>query len=218
MMPRQVPPLLDDFALAGSPVVANNAMNRERGLLGVNSYEREAGLDPLSRLTGGDAWLDLCCGSGRALFEAAADPRARGVTITGVDLVDFFVPAVRPPGLELVVADVSAWRPSRLYDLITCVHGLHYVGDRLGLLARAASWLTPSGLLVADFDPGQVTGAGGLVGELRRHGFGYDARARRITLRGGREVVFPYRYLGADDTAGPNYTGQPAVRAYYTHT
>ena len=25
----------------------------------------------------------------------------------------------------------------------------------------------------------------------------------------------PYRYLGADDQAGPNYTGQPAVDSYY---
>ena len=25
----------------------------------------------------------------------------------------------------------------------------------------------------------------------------------------------PYRYLGADDRAGPNYTGQPAVDSYY---
>jgi len=218
MTPRRNPPLLDDFALSGSPVVANNAMNRERGLIGVNSYEREVGLDPLSRLVDGDAWLDLCCGSGRALFEAAADPRAVGVTITGVDLVDFFAAAVRPPGLELIVANVSTWRPGRRYDLITCVHGLHYVGDRLGLLARAASWLTPTGLLVADFDPEQVAGAADLVDALRRRGFAYDARAHRVTLHGGRDVVFPYRYLGADDTAGPNHTGQPAVRAHYTHT
>ncbi|MDN3355634.1 hypothetical protein [Actinomadura sp. DC4] len=32
---------------------------------------------------------------------------------------------------------------------------------------------------------------------------------------GGGEVRFPYRYLGADDRAGPNYTGQPAVASYY---
>jgi hypothetical protein len=32
---------------------------------------------------------------------------------------------------------------------------------------------------------------------------------------GPREVEFGLQYLGADDTAGPNYTGQPAVAAYY---
>jgi hypothetical protein len=31
-----------------------------------------------------------------------------------------------------------------------------------------------------------------------------------------RKVVEPrYRYVGADDSAGPNYTGQPAVDSYY---
>ncbi|WP_406286463.1 class I SAM-dependent methyltransferase [Embleya sp. NBC_00896] len=215
MTPHQDPPLLDAFALTRSAVVANNAMNRERGLRGVNSYERELGFDPLSRLVAGDAWLDLCCGSGRALIEAAGDPRAEGVRITGVDLVDFFVPAVRPAGLDLVAADATEWRPARRYDLVTCVHGLHYVGDRLGLLARIASWLTPTGLFVADFDAAGIA-ADDVPGELRRQGFAYDAERRRITLRGAREVAFPYRYLGADDSAGPNYTGQPAVRVHYT--
>jgi hypothetical protein len=28
-------------------------------------------------------------------------------------------------------------------------------------------------------------------------------------------VSLPYRYLGADDQAGPNYTGQPAVDSHY---
>jgi len=25
----------------------------------------------------------------------------------------------------------------------------------------------------------------------------------------------PFRFLGADDTTGPNYTGQPVVNSYY---
>ena len=63
-------PLLDDGTLARSPVVANNAMNRERQLTGPNSYARELGFEPLDilrqRLGAGAecaAWLDLCCGS-----------------------------------------------------------------------------------------------------------------------------------------------------------
>ncbi|MYV97061.1 methyltransferase domain-containing protein [Streptomyces sp. SID3343] len=191
-------------------------MNRERGLRGVNSYARELGFDPLTRLTAGDAWLDLCCGSGRALIEASGDPRARDLHITGVDLVDFFVPAVRSAGLDLIAADVVTWSPPRAYDLITCVHGLHYVGDKLGLLARIASWLTPAGRFVADLDPVQIDAPGPVTSELRRAGFEFDTARRRIALRGGRDIAFPYTYLGADDTTGPNYTGQPAVRSYYT--
>ena len=70
--------LLDDAALEASAVVANCAMNRERQLAGVNSYARELGFNPFDLLTsviaggsGGEtrtaAWLDLCCGTGRAL-------------------------------------------------------------------------------------------------------------------------------------------------------
>lgn len=220
--------LLGDAALEASSVVANCAMNRERGLAGVNSYTRELGFNPLDRLTerihagtGRVAWLDLCCGSARALAEAARELAGTGLggraSLVGVDLVE--APAVT--GVDLVCAPVAAWRPSQRLDLVTCVHGLHYVGDKLGLLTRAAGWLTSGGLLVADLDLAAIRLADGMPGgrrlaaELRRAGFGYDARRRRITLDGWREVSLPYAYLGADDRAGPNYTGQPAVDSYY---
>ncbi|MEV5828344.1 class I SAM-dependent methyltransferase [Spirillospora sp. NPDC052242] len=209
---------LDDAELEASPVVANNAMNRERTLA---AYRRELGVDPLAEAArhGTGRWLDLCCGTGRALIDAAG--LSPDLEITGVDLVCHFLPGVPPPNVRLVVASVTAWEPDAPADLVTCVHGLHYVGDKLGLLARAASWLTDDGLLVADFDPRSVRLADGspagrpLTAALRRAGFGHDARRRRITLRGRREVTLPYRYLGADDRAGPNYTGQPAVDSYY---
>jgi hypothetical protein len=41
---------------------------------------------------------------------------------------------------------------------------------------------------------------------LRRAGFDYDARRRRITRTGRQDVSLAYTYLGADDMAGPNYT------------
>jgi hypothetical protein len=69
--------LLDDDRLHTSSVVANCAMNRERQLTGVNSYARDLGFDPLELLTAAVAdrdsasWLDLCCGTGRALIQAA---------------------------------------------------------------------------------------------------------------------------------------------------
>ena len=166
--------LLDDDDLHASAVVANCSMNRERQLAGVNSYTRELGFDPLDVLRaaiaggGTGAWLDLCCGTGRALIQAATALREEGLlpraVITGVDLVDAFAP--RPaglPGLQLVSSPVCAWTPSRSFDLITCVHGLHYVGDKLAALARAASWLTPDGLLVADLDLTGISIAGQLA-------------------------------------------------------
>ena len=32
---------------------------------------------------------------------------------------------------------------------------------------------------------------------------------------GGQFLIVLHRYLGADDHAGPNYTGQPAVHSVY---
>jgi hypothetical protein len=43
--------LLDDARLEASWQVANNSMNRERGLRGENSYTQELGFDPLDWLT-----------------------------------------------------------------------------------------------------------------------------------------------------------------------
>nr|BFE34565.1 class I SAM-dependent methyltransferase [Actinomadura rugatobispora] len=213
--------MLGEEALERSPVVANCTMNRERSLTGSNGYGRELGLDIAAELAAAPGgaparWLDLCCGTGRALHEAAA-LLGGAVEIVGVDLAGHFVPAAAPPGLTLVEASVTTWAPEGRFDLVTSVHGLHYVGDKLGVLARAASWLTGDGLLMASFDARSVRLAGGrrVAAELRRQGFAYDARRKRISMRGGREVCFPYRYLGADDTAGPNYTGQPAVDSFY---
>lgn len=221
--------LLGDDELERSAVVANCRMNRGRDLTGSNGYGREIGLDPIDFLKGRlacntpPAWLDLCCGSGRALIRAAKIAHAEGmdVEIVGVDLVGMFD---RPgPGLgrlRLVEASLTAWRPDRPFDLITCVHGLHYVGDKLGLIARAASWLAGDGLFVANLDLSNVRLAGDpggkkLVAALRGAGFEYHRRRRLVACRGRKEVHLPFHYLGADDGAGPNYTGQPAVDSHY---
>lgn len=225
--------LLDDAALARSAAVANNAMNRERQLAGANSYVRELRFNPLdrlrARLAGGRAvasWLDVCCGTGRALVQAGQQVLRGGLAdrigLVGVDLVDYFdrTPVPDPP-LRLVCAPVTSWVPDRRFDLITCVHGLHYVGDKLAALTRMAGWLDGDGLLVADLDLANIRLPDGrpagraLTGVLRRAGFTYDPRRRRVTCDGWREESLPYVYLGADDRAGPNYTDQPAVDSYY---
>jgi SAM-dependent methyltransferase len=223
-------PLLGDAELERSSIVANCRMNRERDLAGSNGYDRELGLNPLDFLRGRTAdgretaWLDLCCGTGKALIQAAGVVHAEGlaVEIVGVDLVGMFD---RPdPGLigpRLVEASLSTWRPDRHFDLITCVHGLHYVGDKLRLVARAASWLVEDGLFVGNLDLRNLKLADGksagrrVASDLRRSGLEYDRRRRRVVCRGRKVVDLPYRYLGADDRAGPNYTGQHAVDSYY---
>lgn len=222
--PGRTPPVLvGGDELERSSVVANNTMNRGRGLGGVNSYARELGIDPLAHLrarASAPSWLDLCSGEGRALSEAASVLPPDAV-LTGVDLVGPLVPVPAPPTVERVRASVAQWAPERTYDLVTCVHGLHYVGDQLGLLSRAASWLAPDGLLLAQFDPDSIRRADGApagraaLKALRAAGFAYHARRHLLTLRGGRTTTLPFRYLGADPGAGPNYTGQPAVASFY---
>jgi SAM-dependent methyltransferase len=228
--------LLNDDALYAFTVVANNAMNRERQLDGVNSYTRELGFNPPDWLTARNGsqdqetvsigWLDLCCGTGRALQQAADHLAAAGLsdraTLVGVDLVDIFDPIPRSgPVPHLVCASVTDWQPPRRFDLITCVHGLHYVGDKLGLLVRAATWLTDTGMFVADLDLTSIRLADGqpagprLTTALHGAGFTYDPRRHRVTRTGPRHVDLPYRYLGAEDRAGPNYTGQPAIHSIY---
>jgi hypothetical protein len=128
----------------------------------------------------------------------------------------------RGPGfVRLIEASLTDWRPSQSLDLITCVHGLHYIGDKLGLIARAASWLTEDGLLLSNLDLANLKvndAAGtnrGLAIALRRSGLSYDGKRKLLTCRGHRLFRLPYHYLGADDEAGPNYTGQPAVNSHY---
>ncbi|WP_151476385.1 class I SAM-dependent methyltransferase [Streptomyces albicerus] len=216
------PQLIKDEELSGHSVVANSTMNRERVLTGVNSYTRELGFAPADFLHEhgpAPSWLDLCSGEGLALRAAAQ--RLPHAAITGVDLVGPMLRTALPDGLELITADLGLWSPGRRYDLITCVHGLHYIGDRLALLERAASWLTGTGLLVAHLDPSTLRRPDGsdasrpVLAALRAAGFQYSARHHRLSLRGGRSVTLPFTYLGADPHAGPNYTGQPAVASYY---
>lgn len=227
-----MPDLLGDDSLEQSPIVANSRMNRERELTGRNGYDFELSLDPLEFLTARlesrarVAWLDLCCGAGRALIEAArritAEGREARVTLIGVDLVSMFDPYPSDyTALHLYEASVATWEPGRRFDLITCVHGLHYIGDKLGLLQRAASWLEEDGLLLAHLDFENLRLASGQADRrgfrkaLREQGFAYREHKRLLCCQGRKTLRLPYHYLGADDQAGPNYTGQEAVHSYY---
>lgn len=225
--------LLNAEGLERSEVVANVCMNRERNLLGLNSYEKELGFSPAEFLSGilekkdHASWLDLCCGAGRALVQAAELLNARGfgdrVNLLGLDLIPLFDPIpLHQTHIHLTSSSVERWSASERFDLITCVHGLHYVGDKLGLLTRAAGWLKADGRLLAHLD----------FQNLRVHGlkrpavqFGKDLRDAGFEYKSGRKLIMrsgdgpprslPYRYLGADDKAGPNYAGQAAANSYY---
>jgi len=98
---------------------------------------------------------------------------------------------------------------------------LHYIGDKLGLIQNCVSWLKENGVFLANLDPGNLKFANGgdagnmVIRDLRKIGFDYQARKHLLVRRGRKEFTLNYRYLGADDTAGPNYTGQAAVNSHY---
>ncbi|WP_218003297.1 class I SAM-dependent methyltransferase [Nocardia concava] len=211
--------LIDDAHLEKTAVVANSAMNRDRRL---PAYRRELGFDPIAWLTdrpGPQRWLDVGCGSGHALFEAA-DAMSGAVEIVGLDLVGYFGGNARP-GIELVTGSVLSWEPNAPFDLITSVHALHYVGDKLAALTRMSAWLTTDGVLAANFETASIRDADGaplgrrLGSALRRNGFGYNARTHRLTRTGNALPQWDFQYVGADAQAGPNYTGQDAVASHY---
>jgi SAM-dependent methyltransferase len=231
-MPQQhVMRLLDSQELQRSPVVANCAMNRERQLLGSNSYERDLGLNILSFLRGHKneapiLWVDLCCGSGRALIEAAAELEqsnaAEHFQIIGIDLAGVFAPNRFPHIVTLQKQELGSWNPSRPPALVTCVHGLHYVGDKLAVIAKALANLVPNGLFIANLDLANFRHADGkpagrmIAARLRNSGLTYDTRRRLVRCTGPRQIDFGLQYIGANDQAGPNYTRQAAVDSYYS--
>lgn len=218
----------DDKELEQSPVIANCRMNRERDLNGTNGYDVEIGFQPLRFLedkvaTDGKArWLDLCCGTGKALVQAATIVEQVGlpIEIVGVDLVSMFEPHCVGQ-LTLLEASLSTWNPVGTFDLITCIHGLHYIGDKLGLIARACTWLNREGLFVANLDTGNLWLNPGnstsrvFSKELRTAGVEYQPRRRLVKCSGHRRLSLPFTYIGADDDAGPNYTKQPVVNSFY---
>jgi SAM-dependent methyltransferase len=224
--------MLSNASLEGSPVVANRAMNRERACIGSNSYAKELFFNPVeflkSRLDSLEyvAWLDLCCGTGRALIEAARillpQRREADLKLVGVDLVGmFYANPTELDFLSLEEASVLTWVPNCSFDLITCVHGLHYIGDKLHLLQKATSWLKEDGTLLAHLDPANLKFENGepagkkIVSDLQKHGLDYNRRRHLLCCQGRREIRLAYEYIGADDRAGPNYTKQEAVNSYY---
>lgn len=223
--------LLTENELVRSPVVANNRMNRERNASGVNSYEKDLYFHPERYLAdyldrfGQVKWLDLCCGEGKALLQCALQLAGNNfqhrATLKGIDLIDGFPPIPHTVTcLQWEVGSVVDWMAGERYDIITCVHGLHYVGDKLRVVQQACHALTEQGIFLAHLDVQNIKIANKSDSQLVRkrlkeNGIEYDARKKILSCKGSREVNFGWGYEGANDQAGPNYTGQEAVDAYY---
>lgn len=220
--------LLDEKDLIWSDVVANCRMNRKRQLIGVNSYRKDIDFDvvqyleDLSKSNDLIYWVDLCCGEANALIQANeifSQSKYDGkIKMEGIDLVDMFsVPPVSDI-LTLKVLSLLDWEPDKKYDLITCVHGLHYVGDKLLVIAKILEALKPDGYFIANIDLDNIKdeNAKSLKTKiLKRFNVQYDSRKKLISCKGTQTVEVDWEYLGANDKAGKNYTGQPVVHSVY---
>jgi SAM-dependent methyltransferase len=225
---RQIMRLLNSKELEASAVVANCAMNRERQLTGPNSYDRDLGFNILSFLQDRSfpvSWVDLCCGTGRALIQATMELQKhrdiQDFQIEGIDLTGYFAPNPLPELLTFREQGLEDWEPTGSYTLVTCVHGLHYVGDKLGAIAKAVARLRPDGVFLANLDLANFRDVDGrsarriILSRFQENGLSYDSRRHLLECQGPRAVDFGLGYLGADDAIGPNYTGQSAVDSYY---
>jgi len=221
--------LLNKDQLEWSPIVANNSMNRERQAIGINSYEKDIGLNPLDFLLKKQEqksvrWLDLCCGKGNALIQSAKILEEKGLSkkfeLSGIDLVDFFSESGELK-LDFQVLNLENWIPQKQYDLISMVHGLHYVGDKIALVKKALSALKPEGLFLANLDLENIKIEGikepkkWLANFFKTNQIEYNVRKRILTSGKQKLDISIFSYLGADDQAGPNYTGQEVVNSYY---
>lgn len=171
-------------------------------------------------------WLDLCCGEGNALLQYAGEIAGKNeegqITLKGIDLVDQFQSI--PPAINCLQFETGSlvdWEETDQYDLITCVHGLHYVGDKLKALMKALRVLNDKGILMTNLDLNNIKIEGDLKGTFLKKLFKeneirYHARRKLIICEGPRDIDINLTYMGADDNAGPNYTGQAAVDSYYS--
>jgi SAM-dependent methyltransferase len=228
--------LLNNSILLDSGVIANNRMNRGRGCLGSNSYQKDLSFNPIDflkeRLIKNKfvSWLDICCGEGRALVETAtifadlerAENTSFNLRLIGIDLAGMF--CYFPSGLNnltLLEISIEEFEPEQKFDLITCVHGLHYIGDKLSVIGKAARFLKKDGVFLANLDLKnlkllEVQNPDKIFTEFfSTKGFIFDKRKHLLCLREDKIFDSPFIYKGADDKAGPNYTGQPAVDSFY---
>lgn len=214
--------------LENSPIVANTLMNRERVISVGNSYQRELSFDIIdflnNRLRDENQvnWLDICCGSGKALIESAKILNGENIKITGIDLVGMFDEfSEKLNNLELVETSFEDFKLTCEFDLITCVHGLHYIGDKLDFIKKSVSNLKSNGIFLANLDlanfkfQNKKSSGREVVKELKNKDLEYNSRKHLLICNGKKEFESNFKYLGANDKAGANYTKQDVVDSYY---
>ena len=139
------PESLQFYRLAGS----YDAMNARK------DYRSEVGqLEAIARQfgrSGGRAWLDVACGTGRHL-----EFLRRNHTVRGVDLSPEMLRVARGrlPGVPLTIADMRSFRLEQQFDVVTCLFSaighLHTERDLERTFANFARHLKPGGVAIVE--------------------------------------------------------------------
>lgn len=143
-------------------------------------------------------YLDMGCGSGELTLELAR----RGATdVTGVDFLPRFIRMAEANAaastvadrVNFVCADLHAWRPPHLFDVVTSFDALEHIGDPGRFLARMGDFLAPGGAAVLSFGPLFHSPFGDHMGEFFRFPFPWRGAlfSRRALLRVRREMYRP---------------------------
>ncbi len=223
--------LIQENELQSSNTVANCLMNRERQAFGENSYQKDIYLNPYNflkdRINKDKArWLDLCCGQGKAMIQVMSKFSEENIEdkfeLLGVDLVSMFDPCANDyKNLNFIESPLGDFETEKSFDLITCVHGLHYIGDKLEIILKYIQYLKKDGIFIGNLDTNNILDENGkklgrkINSFLRKNSIEYDTRKKIVKCNGNIEVKLPFQYLGADDKFGKNYTGQRVVSSYY---
>ena len=110
-------------------------------------YRLRPGIDLITRLGGSprEIW-DLGCGTGTITGILAE--RWPGAAVHGLDSSPAMLERARAlSGIDWVLGDINAWRPSHPVDLVFSNAALHWIDDHQTLLPRLIETLGPQGVL-----------------------------------------------------------------------
>jgi 2-polyprenyl-3-methyl-5-hydroxy-6-metoxy-1,4-benzoquinol methylase len=103
----------------------------------------------VERVRAGEAVLDVGCGKGELAHDLV---QRTGARVTGIDInprsVEFAQARFAAPGLEFVQADVYAWRPQQVFDVVVISNVLEHLSDRPTILRRLVSHAAPTRVLI----------------------------------------------------------------------
>ena len=128
------------------------------------------------------------------------------VRMEGWDVAGLFMESLTPfPTVQFVADTLAQWQPTHGYDLITSVHGLHYMGDKLGLIQKCVGHLTQDGIFMGNLDLRNIKKLDGrsLDRPLRKmlsgYGIHYHPRRHLLTCQGPKQINLSLHYAGAND-------------------